>query len=171
MDIEQIPALLEEHSKRIKKLEEEVYPFTKITLVPASGPHAEKDETPGLAELVEPRIVNGNIFLPLLGRTIAVDFIENEEKYNWKQAMDYCKEHGLELPSKDDALILLWQFDKINALLRSKGKPEISSESWFWTKTEHPQLSATFAWNWLSGSWNYSSKNGSIAVVPFFAKN
>lgn len=171
MDIEQIPALLEEHSKRIKKLEEEVYPFTKITLVPASGPHAEKDETPGLAELVEPRIVNGNIFLPLLGRTIAVDHIENEEKYNWKQAMDYCKEHGLELPSKDEALILLWQFDKINALLRSKGKPEISSESWFWTKTEHPQRSASHAWYWNGGSWNDYSKTYRHAAVPFFAKN
>ena len=168
MEIEKIPALLEEHNKRIKKLEEEVYPFTKITLVPASGPHAEKDETPGLAELVEPRIVNGNIFIPLLGRTIAVDFIENEEKYNWKQAMDYCKEHGLELPSKDEALILLWQFDKINALLRSMGKPEISKESWFWTKTE---CSATHAWYWFSGSWYYGSlgKDGSLADVPFFA--
>ena len=108
----------------------------------------------------------GGIFIPLLGRTIAVDSIENEEKYNWKQAMDYCKEHGLELPSKDDALILLWQFDKINALLRSLGKPEISKESWFWTKTES---SATNAWLWYSGSWNNYHKYRSYAVVPFFA--
>lgn len=151
MDIEKIPALLEEHSRRIEKLEE-VF--------------AGKDKTPELAELVEPRIVNGNIFVPLLGRTIAVDSIENEEKYNWKQAMDYCKEHGLELPSKDDALILLWQFDKINALLRSLGKPEISKESWFWTKTQN---SAAYAWFWYSGLWSHSSKDLSYAVVPFFA--
>lgn len=151
MDIEKIPALLEEHNKRIKKLEEVL---------------AGKDKTSELTELIEPRIVEGNIFIPLLGRTVAADFIENEEKYKWKLAMDYCKEYGLELPSKDDVLILLWQFDKINALLRSLGKPEISKESRLWTKTEY---SAALAWLWNSGYWFNYSKNGSFAVVPFFA--
>lgn len=165
MDIEKIPALLEEHSKRIKKLEEEVFPLTKITFVPSSSPCVTKD-MPKLAEIVAPRIINGNIFIPLLGRTIAVDFIENEEKYIWHQAMDYCKEHGLELPSKDDALILIWQLDKINALLREHGKPEISINSWFWTKTHHPGLLSCY---WKSDVLSYVYKTAINAFVPFFA--
>ena len=156
MDIEKLPEIIGNlkealcnHNQRLQALERGV-----------------KLSKTDLSAMIEPTIVDGNIFIPLLGRTIAVDSIENEEKYNWKQAMDYCKEHGLELPSKDDALILLWQFDKINALLRSMGKPEISKESWFWTKTE---FSATIAWYWSSGSWVYYSKFYSLAVVPFFA--
>lgn len=153
MDIEKIPALLEEHSRRIEKLE-------KV--------FAGKDKTPELAELIEPRIVEGNIFIPLLSRTIAVNHIENRERYSWNQAMDHCKEYGLELPSKKDVLILLWQFDKINALLRSLGKPEISPESWFWTKTEN---SSICAWLWYrrNSNYAYSYKEHSNALMPFFA--
>ena len=157
MDIEKLPEIIGNlkealcnHNQRLQALERGV-----------------KLSKTDLSAMIEPTIVDGNIFIPLLGRTIAVDSIENEEKYNWKQAMDYCKEHGLELPSKDDALILLWQFDKINALLRSLGKPEISKESWLWTKTEY---SATTVWSWHSGYWlNSLHKSASFSVVPFFA--
>ena len=142
MDIEKLPEI-------INNMKETLCAHHRRLVALENGCKVRNDGD--LQALVEPQIVGENIFIPLLGRTIAVDYIDNAEKYNWKQAMDYCKEHGLELPSKDDALMLLWQFDKINALLRSLGKPEISKESWFWTKTEHPQYSATFAWYWISG--------------------
>lgn len=167
METEKIYAKILECEKRIDKA------IRRIDEIHGVVPCHDADMS--LRELIEPALNDDGsaIEIPLLGRSIAIDAIDNEEDYTWLQAMDYCKGKGLELPSRDDALILIWQLDKINALLRSLGKDEISKESWFWTKIEHPRASVPGAWHWRGGSWNnpnhYLAKTFSYAVVPFFA--
>lgn len=126
-------------------------------------PKASTNDNLNLFTLIEPTIVKGNIFIPLLGRTLAVEYIDNEEAFTWGQAMHYCESNDMELPSKEDTLILIWQIDKINALLKQLGKDEIGY-SWGWTKSES---SATTAWCWNNGRWSNGSKSYIYYVVPF----
>lgn len=126
--------------------------------------------TPAPTSDLNPRLTEDKkgIYIPILGRTIAIEGIVPNEEKTWQQAMDYCESKGLELPSKEEALILIWQLEKINTLLTSVGVDKLGEGVWYWTKT---QYSATFAWRWYCGSWNssYNRKAGSYAVVPFFA--
>ena len=81
--------------------------------------------------------------------------------------MSHCGVCELELPSKDEALILIWQMDEINALLESVGADKLQKDTWYWTKTQYRDSSA---WCWSQECYCFGiAKYYPQAVVPFFA--
>ena len=104
---------------------------------------------------------NGGVYIPLLNITVQSKNLRNADgdKYvSWKEANRLAKEAGGRLFTRDEAYILLFQKDDINALLKDHGGDPL--DDLFWSSSE---FSETFAWyvNFSSGSVDSYYKSGS----------
>jgi len=132
---------------------------------------AAKFETATLSQALDihPRLTwdKKGIYIPLIERTIAIEHIIPDEETTWQEATDYCEFVALKLPTKEEALILAWQWDEINAFLDSVGENTLKKNISFWTNT---RSSTEYAWYWSARGWgNNCRKTNKLAVVPFFA--
>ena len=86
------------------------------------------------------------VVVPLLDIVLDAKNLSKEEK-TWREAMDLAADAGKRLFTRDEAYILLWQKDKINALLKEHGGDLL--DTIFWTSLE---CSPTGAWSVNFGS-------------------
>ena len=86
----------------------------------------------------------GGVAIPLLG--IVLDAKNLAEKEDWSSARTLCAAAGQRMFTKSEAYILMWQKDKINAILKEHNGDLL--DEWFWTDTEYEdtKYSATHAW-------------------------
>ena len=86
---------------------------------------------------------NGGVYIPLLNITIQSKNLRNAdgEYVNWEEANRLAKEAGGRLFTRDEAYILLFQKDDINALLKDHGGDPLDDH--FWSSSEYGE---TIAW-------------------------
>ena len=94
---------------------------------------------------------NGGVYVPLLDITIqSKNLLDKDgDKYvSWKKANRLAKAAGGRLFTKNEAYILLFQKDAINALLKDHGGDPL--DGIFWSSSESDE---TYAWyvNFSSG--------------------
>lgn len=82
---------------------------------------------------------NGGVYIPLLNITVQSKNLRNAagEYVNWEEANRLAKEAGGRLFTRDEAYILLFQKDDINALLKDHGGDPL--EDYFWTSSEYDE--------------------------------
>lgn len=100
---------------------------------------------------------NGGVYIPLLNITVQSKNLRNADgdKYvSWKEANRLAKEAGGRLFTRDEAYILLFQKDDINALLKDHGGDPL--DDLFWSSSEYNEADAWVV-NFSSG---YVSNHG-----------
>lgn len=103
---------------------------------------------------------NGGVYIPLLNITVQSKNLRNAdgEYVNWEEANRLAKEAGGRLFTRDEAYILLFQKDDINALLKDHGGDPL--EDHFWSSSEYSETGAWYV-NFSSGRVFSNTKFGS----------
>ena len=91
------------------------------------------------------------------------DVPEDDERMEWKEAMDYAAKRGRSLPTQKELMICFYFKDAINAIAEEAGHPDFLY-GWIWSSTEYNQNNA---WNvyFNNGNVNNNSKYGTNIVV------
>lgn len=88
------------------------------------------------------------VVIPLLG--VVLDAKNMSDKLQtWDKARALCAEAGRRMFTRQEAHILMWQKDRINAILQEHQGDLL--DGWMWTDTEH-EFSAAIAWCVYFGS-------------------
>ena len=93
------------------------------------------------------------VVVPLLDIVLDAKNIANDE--SWDSARTICAAAGQRMFTKQEAYILMWQKDAINAVLKEHHGDLL--EGWFWTDTEHEKYSADSAWYVYFGSGGFNN--------------
>ena len=88
------------------------------------------------------------VVVPLLDIVLDANNIADNER--WDAARTICAAAGQRMFTKQEAYILMWQKDAINAILKEHNGDLL--DGWFWTDTEHEKGSAYVAWYVYFGS-------------------
>lgn len=94
---------------------------------------------------------NGGVYIPLLNITIQSKNLQNADgdKYvDWEEANRLANEAGGRLFTRDEAYILIFQKDDINALLKDHGGDPLNGP--FWSSSDDDEINAWFV-NFSSG--------------------
>ncbi len=126
----------------------------------------ESGGLPVLAQLIAPTWdeEHGGVYVPLLNIIIQPRNLQNEEggRYlQWAKAKQLAKAAGGRLFTRDEAYILLWQKDAINAILESHGGEIL--DGFFWSSSEYSEY---YAWtvSFSSGGVLSYNKYGSFVA-------
>lgn len=104
----------------------------------------------------------GGVVVPLLGIVLDARNIASDE--TWDNARTLCAAAGQRMFTKQEAYVLMWQKEQINAILKEHHGDLLGG--WFWTDTEHEKYSATYAWyvDFGSGYFGSSGRNFTFTV-------
>ena len=108
---------------------------------------------------VTPIEKDGNVVgvkIPVINKALYFDEISKEEM-KWDDAMAYAKNLGRELPSKNDAYIILYYLDEIK-------KYTEDFPSWWWTSTQSSSYYSLAVY--YDGSVDHSAKYNDFTAVP-----
>lgn len=97
----------------------------------------------------------GGVVVPLLGIVLDARNIAGDE--TWDDARTLCAAAGQRMFTKQEAYLLMWQKEQINAILKEHHGDLL--DGWFWTDTEHEKYSGYYAWYVYFGSGTFSSSN------------
>lgn len=106
---------------------------------------------------------NGGVYIPLLNITVQSKNLRTADgdKYvSWKEANQLAKEDGGRLFTRDEAYILLFQKDDINALLKDHGGELL--DGLFWSSSEYNEA---YAWYVNFSSGNVYAGNKYLSLV------
>lgn len=107
---------------------------------------------------------NGGVYIPLLNITVQSKDLRNADgdKYvSWKEANRLAEEAGGRLFTRDEAYILLFQKDAINAILKEHNGELL--DGLFWSSSESNETNAWYVY-FSSGYVSYSNKCNSIVA-------
>lgn len=95
------------------------------------------------------------------------DVPEDDERMEWKEAMDYAAKRGRSLPTQKELMLCFYFKDAINAIAEEAGHPDFLY-GWIWSSTEYNQGNAWVV-NFNGGSVHNSYKYYSNVVRPVAA--
>lgn len=87
------------------------------------------------------------------------DVPEDDERMEWKEAMDYAAKRGRSLPTQKELMLCFYFKDAINAIAEEAGHPDFLY-GWIWSSTEFYQNSAwivNFGNGYVYGNYKYYS--------------
>ena len=95
------------------------------------------------------------------------DVPEDDERMEWKEAMDYAAKRGCSMPTQKELMICFYFKDAINAIALEAGHPDFLY-GWIWSSTEYGQ---NYAWNvnFNNGNVTNYNKYNSFVVRPVAA--
>ena len=95
------------------------------------------------------------------------DVPEDDERMEWKEAMDYAAKRGRSLPTQKELMLCFYFKDAINAIAEEAGHPDFLY-GWIWSSTEY---GTNRAWNvnFNSGNVSNNGKYNSNVVRPVAA--
>lgn len=95
------------------------------------------------------------------------DVPEDDERMEWKDAMDYAAKRGRSLPTQKELMLCFYFKDEINAIAEEAGHPDFL-HGWIWSSTEYTQRSA-WGVTFNNGNVGNGGKCNSIVVRPVAA--
>lgn len=104
----------------------------------------------------------GGVVIPLLG--IVLDAKNLLDDASWTTARTMCAAASTRMFTKQEAYVLMWQKDEINAILKEHDGDLL--DGCYWTDTEHEKYSAANAWyvHFGSGLFDVDRKHSTLTV-------
>lgn len=107
---------------------------------------------------------HGGVYIPLLNIILQPKNLLDEKGgryHEWEKAMSLAEKAGGRLFTRDEAYVLLWQKEAINAILEAHGGDPLAS--FFWSSSEYNEAYAWYV-HFSSGIVSNGSKYGSTVA-------